>query len=287
VDDSGSDGGNTQGSGTVNVVAAAADEAPQRDPAQAAQGNGPSQDQSQPGLHAFDNGSGAAKEHSQHEALGADLDHGQSQKTLRLSEEGFGTAKGKDVTLGDGLNHGQSQKALHTSDEGSGGAKGNAKHEAPGDDTNHGQAHRGLQAFEEGSTGKPHATPDPGADDLDTGKPRPDLPMASANSVNDAHSALKVRTGATDGASSDDPGKAPVGTALSDSFHFRNGDNNAPSEILDLPLGYGSGKAHGNSEYAAAHKGPVPVQAADAIDRSVQPDPSGHINHYAAHDLIV
>jgi hypothetical protein len=254
------------------VVAAAANEAHQRDTTQAGRDNRASQGQSQPDLNAFDNGTEAAKEHVEHEAPGEDINHGQSQKALRLDEEGFGTAKGKDVTLGDGPNHGQSQKALHTSDEGPGAAKGHAKHEAPGDDTNHGQAHRGLQAFEEGSQGKSHATPDP--------------PMASANSVNDAHSALKVRTGATDGASSDDPGKAPVGTALGDSFHFSNGDNNAPLEILDLPLGYGSDKAHGNGEHAAAHRGPVPVQAADAID-PLQTDPPGHTNHYAAHDLIV
>jgi len=320
VDDSGSDGGNTvtQGSGTVNVVAAAADEAPQRDPAQAAQGNVPSQGQSQPGLHAFDNGSGAAKEHAEHEALGDDLnhgqsqkaphtsddgsgvakghakheapgddlDHGQSQKTLHLSEEGSRTPKAKHETPGDDLNHGQSQKALHASDD---GAKGHAKHLVSGDDSNHGQAPRDLQAFEERSTaGKQHAEHDPRADDLDTRKPQHDLPTGSANSANDAHAALKLKTGGRDGASPDDAGKATVGTELGDSFHFKNSANNASSDILDLQqLGHGSGKAHGNSEYAAAHKGPVPVQDADAIDPSAQHDHSGHINHHAAHDLIV
>jgi hypothetical protein len=299
------------------VVASAADEAPQRDPAQAAQGNGPSQGQSQPGLHAFDNGSGAAKEHAEHEALGDDLnhgqsqkaphtsddgsgvakghakyeapgddlDHGQSQKTLRLSEEGSGTPKAKHETPGDDLNHGQSQKALHASDD---GAKGHAKHRVSGDDYNHGQAPRDLQAFEERSTaGKQHAEHDPRADDLDTRKPQHDLPTGSANSANDAHAALKVETGGRDGASPDDAGKATVGTELGDSFHFKNGANNASPDILDLQqLGHGNGKAHGNSEHAAAHKKPVPVQDADAIDPSAQHH-SGHINHHAAHDLIV
>jgi hypothetical protein len=318
VDDSGSDEGKTitQGSGTVNVVAEAADDAQQRDPAQAAQGNG-SQGQSQPGLHAFDNGSGAAREHSEqealgdelnhgqsqkaphtsddgsgvakghakHEAPGDDLDHGQSQKTLRLSEEGSGTPKAKHETPGDDLNHGQSQKALHASDD---GAKGQAKHRVSGDDSNHGQAHRDLQAFEERSTaGKQHAEHDPRADDADTRKPQHDLPTGSANSANDAHAALKVKTGGRDGASPDDAGKATVGTELGDSFHFKNGASNASSDILDLQqLGHGCGKAHGNSECAAAHKGPVPVQDADAIDPSAQHH-SGHINHHAAHDLIV
>jgi len=384
---SGSDRGNTipQGSGTVNVVAAAANETPQRDTTQAGRDNGPSQGQSQKTPHASDNGSGAAQGHAKHEAPGDDLNHGQSQKTphasdngsgaaqghakheapgddlnhgqsqkalhasdngsggaqghakheapgddlnhgqsqkalhasddgsgaakghakheapgddinhgqsqnaLRLSEEGSGTAKAKHETPGDGLNHGQSQKALHASDDGSETAKGHAKHEAPGDDTNHGQAHRDLRAFEEGSTaGKQHATHDPRADDLDTSKPQHDLPTASANSANDAHSALTVKTGGRDGASSDNAGKATVGTELGDSFHFRNGANNASSDILDLQqLGYGSGKAHGNGEHAAAHKEPVPVQDADAIDPSAQHDHSGHTNHHAAHDLIV
>jgi DNA-binding NarL/FixJ family response regulator len=322
AEDSGSDRGNTipQGSGTVNVVAAAANEAPQRDTTQAGRDNGPSLGQSQPDLHAFDNGSGAAKEHAEHEVPGDDLNHGQSQKAphasdngsgaaqgharhevpgddlnhgqsqnaLRLSEEGSGTAKAKHETPGDDLNHGQSQKALHASDDGS-AAQGHARRQASGDDSNHGQAHRDLQAFEEGSTaGKQHAKHDPRADDFDTSKPQHDLPTASANSANDAHSALKAKTGGRDGASSDDAGKATVGTELGASFHFNNGANNASSDILDLQqLGHGSGKAHGNGEHAAAHKGPVPVQDADAIDPSAQHDHSGHTNHHAAHDLIV
>lgn len=319
AEDSGSDGRNSipQGSGTVSVVAAAADEAPQRDKAQADQDNWSSQDQLQPGLQAIDNGSGAAKEHIQHEALrddsnhgqsqkapnasddgpgvakghakqeapGDDLDHGQSQKTLRLSEEGSGTSKAKHETPGDDLNDGQSQKALHASDD---GAKGHAKHQDSEDNSNHGRPHCDLQAFKKGSTaGKQHAEHDPRADDLDS-KPQQDIPTASANSANDAHSALNVKTGGRNGGSSDDAGKATVGTELGDSFHFKNDANNASSDILDLQqLGYGSGKAHGNSEHAAAHKGPVPVQDADAIDPYAQHDLSGHTNHHSAHDLIV
>jgi len=149
-----------------------------------------------------------------------------------------------------------------------------------------------LQTFEEGSAaGKQHAKHDPQANDLDTNKPQHDLQTASVSSANDAHSALKVKAGGIDGASSDDAGQAKlaIGTELGDSFHFKNGASNASSDILDLQqLGHGSGKAHGNSEYAAAHKGPVPVQDADAIDLSAgQHDHSGHANHHAAHDLIV
>jgi hypothetical protein len=102
---------------------------------------------------------------------------------------------------------------------------------------------------------------------------------------------LKVKAEGKEGASSDDAGRAksPVGTELGDSFHFKNGANNASSDILDLQqLGHGSGKAHRDGQHAAAHKGPAPVQDADAIDLSAgQHDHSGHANHHAAHDLIV
>ena len=130
------------------------------------------------------------------------------------------------------------------------------------------QAQAALHAFEKRSTaGKQHAKHDPRADDLDTRKPQHDLPTGSANSANDAHAALKVKTGGKDGASPDDAGRATVGTELGDSFHFKNGANNASSDILDLQqLGHGSGKAHGDGQHAAAHNGPVPVQDADAID---------------------
>ncbi|WP_426527946.1 LuxR C-terminal-related transcriptional regulator [Bradyrhizobium sp. McL0615] len=293
--DSGSDRGNTipQGSGTVNVVAAAANEGTQRDTTQAGQDNGPNHGQWQPHLHASDNGSGAVKGQT-HEASGDDLNHGQSKKALHDSDNSSGTAKGhaKHEASGDDLNHGQSQKALHNSDNGSGTAKGHAKHQAPGDDSNHGPAHRDLQTFDDGSAaGKHHAKHDPQADDLDTNKPQHDLQTASVDSANDAHSELKVKVGRKDGASSDDAGqaKSAVGTELGDSFHFKHGANNASSDILDLQqLGHGNGKAQGDGQQAAAHKGPVPVQDADAIDTSAaQHDHSGHTNHHAVHDLIV
>ena len=259
--DSGSDRRNTnpQGSGAVDVVAAA-DEAPQRDTTPAGRDNEPSQ--SQKALHASDNSSGAAKGHAKHEAPADDS------------------------------NHGQSQKALHASDYSSGDAKGHAKHEASADDSNHGQAHRDLQAFEEGSaTGKQHAKHDPKADDLDTSKRQNDLQKASVNSANDAHSALKVKAGGIDGASSDDAGQAKlaIGTELGDSFHFKNGANNASSDILDLQQpGHGSGKAYGDGLHTVAHKEPVPVHDTDAISLSIaQHDHSAHANHHAAHDLIV
>jgi VCBS repeat-containing protein len=231
AEDNGSDRANTtpQGSGTINVVAAAANEGT-RDTTQAGQDNEPNHGQWQPDLHDSDNGSGAAKGHIKHEAPGDDL------------------------------NHGQSQTALHDSDNGSGAAKGYAKHEVPGDD-------------------------------LDTNKLQHDLQTASVKSANDAHSALKVKAEGKEGASSDDAGRAksPVGTELGDSFHFKNGANNASSDILDLQqLGHGSGKAHEDGQHAAAHNGPVSVQDADAIDTSAaQHDHLGHSNHYAAHDLIV
>jgi VCBS repeat-containing protein len=263
AEDIGSDRANTipQGSGTINVVAAAANEGT-RDTTQAGQDNEPNHGQGQPDLHDSDNGSGAAKGHIKHEAPGDDLNHGQSQMALHDSDNGSGAAKGhiKHEAPGDDLNHGQSQKALHDSDNGSGAAKGHIKHEAPGDD-------------------------------LDTNKPQHDLQTASVKSADDAHSALKVKAEGKEGASSDDAGRAksPVGTELGDSFHFNNGANNASSDILDLQqLGHGSGKAHEDGQHAAAHNGPVLVQDADAIDTSAaQHNHLGHSNHYAAHDLIV
>jgi VCBS repeat-containing protein len=116
AEDIGSDRANTipQGSGTINVVAAAANEGT-RDTTQAGQDNEPNHGQGQPDLHDSDNGSGAAKGHIKHEAPGDDL------------------------------NHGQSQKALHDSDNGSGAAKGHIKHEAPGDDLDTNKPQHDLQ----------------------------------------------------------------------------------------------------------------------------------------------
>jgi hypothetical protein len=118
AEDNGSDRANTipQGSGTINVVAAAANEGT-RDTRQAGQDNEPNHGQWQP--DDFDNGSGAAKGHAKHEAPGDDLKHGQSQKALHDSDDGSGAAKGhaKHEAPGDDLKDGQSQKALHDSDD--------------------------------------------------------------------------------------------------------------------------------------------------------------------------
>src|SRR3954463_16620517 len=293
AEDNGSDRANTipQGSGTINVVAAAANEGT-RDTRQAGQDNEPNHGQWQP--DDFDNGSGAAKGHAKHEAPGDDLKHGQWQKALHGYDDGSGAAKGhaKREAPGDDLKDGQSQKALHDSDNGSGAAKGHAKHEAPGDDLKHGQSQTALPVSDNGAgAAKGHAKHEVPGDDLDTNKLQHDLQTASVKSANDAHSALKVKAEGKEGASSDDAGRAksPVGTELGDSFHFKIGANNASSDILDLQqLGHGSGKAHEDGQHAAAHNGPVSVQDADAIDTSAaQHDHLGHSNHYAAHDLIV
>ena len=66
-----------------------------------------------------------------------------------------------------------------------------------------------MQDFENGSAaGKQHAKHEVPGDDLDTAKPQHDLPTASVNSANDAHSALKIKTEGKDGASSDDADQA-------------------------------------------------------------------------------
>jgi hypothetical protein len=116
AEDNGSDRANTipQGSGTINVVAAAANEGT-RDTTQAGRDNEPNHGQGQPDLHDSDNGSGVAKGHIKHEAPGNDL------------------------------NHGQAQKALHDSDNGSGAAKGHIKHEVPGDDLDTNKLQHDLQ----------------------------------------------------------------------------------------------------------------------------------------------
>ncbi|MET4037605.1 DNA-binding NarL/FixJ family response regulator [Bradyrhizobium sp. JR7.2] len=310
-----------RGSGTVDVVAAATNEASQRDPTQTGRDNGSNQDrsqsdlrasdnssetakreapgddlnhgQSQKALHESDHSSGAAKGHAKHEAAGDDLNHGQSQKALHESDAGSGAAKGhaKHEASGDDLNHGQSQKTLHESDNSSGAAKGHAQHETAGEHSNRGQAHGDLQAFEDGSAaGKQHAQ-HPQAGDLDTAKPQRDIPTASANSANDAHSALKIATAGKSGPSSGsaDQAKSAVGTELGDSFHFKNGTDNTFSDMYDLQqLSHGNGKNHGDSQHAVAREGPEPVQDADGIDISdAHHDHSGHANLHAAHDLIV
>jgi DNA-binding NarL/FixJ family response regulator len=245
-----------RGSGTVDVVAAATNEASQRDPTQTGRDNGSNQDRSQSDLRAYDNSSEAAKREAP----------------------------------GDGLNHGQSQKTLHESDNSSGAAKGHAQHETAGEDSNRGQAHGDLQAFEDGSgAGKPHAQ-HPQVGDLDTAKPQRDIPTASVNSANDAHSALKIATAGKSGPSSGsaDQAKSAVGTELGDSFHFKNGTDNTFSDMYDLQqLSHGNGKTYGDGQHAVAREGPEPVQDADGIDISdAHHDHSGHANLHAAHDLI-
>jgi hypothetical protein len=278
-----------RGSGTVDVVAAATNEASQRDPTQTGRDNGSNQDRSQSDLRAYDNSSEAAKR----KAPGDDLNYGLSQKALHESDNSSGAAKGhaKHEAAGDGLNHGQSQKALHESDNSSGAAEGHAKHETAGEDSNRGQAHGDLQAFKDGSAaGKQHAQ-HPQAGDLDTGKPEQDIPMASVNSANDAHSALKIKTEGKGGPSSDnaDQAKSAVGTELGDSFHFKSGADNTFSDMYDLQqLSHGNGKAYGGGQHAVGREGPEPVQDADGIDISdVHHDHSWHANLHATHDLIV
>jgi DNA-binding NarL/FixJ family response regulator len=261
AEDSGSSRGNTisQGSGTINVVAAAANETGQRDTTHAGRDNGSSHGQSQ--LHAPEGGSGAAKGHAKHEAPGDDL------------------------------NPGQVQKALRDSDNSPGAAKGHAKHEAPGEDLNPGQAHRDLHTVKQSSAAdKQYAKHDLQAEDS-ASKPQHDLQTASVNYVHGADSALEVRARGKDRTSADDGSQAKtgVGSELDDSFHFKNGADNASSDILDLQqLAHGSGKEHGDNRYAAAHMGPAPVQDVDANNLSAaQLDLLGHANHHAAHDWIV
>ena len=258
-----------------------------------AAGDGLNHGQSQKALHESDNSSGAAKGHAKHEAVGDGLNHDQSQKALHESENSSGAAKGhaKHEAAGDGLNHGQSQKALHESDNSSGAAKGHAKHETAGEDSNRGQAHGDLQAFENGSAaGKQHAH-HPQVGDLDTAKPQRDIPTASVDVANHAHSALKIDTAGKSEPSSGsaDQAKSAVGTELGDSFHFKNGTDNTSSDMYDLQqLSQRSGKTYGDGQHAVAREGPEPVQDADGIDiSSAHHDHSGHANLHAAHDLIV
>jgi hypothetical protein len=168
----GSNRGNAipQGSGTVNAVAAAVSEPPQRDTA--GRDNGPSHGQSQPDLHASDNGSGA-KEHVEHEAPGDDLNHGQSQKVAHDSGNGSDAPKGraKHEAPADDLNHGQSQKVAHDSGNGSGAPNGHAKHEAPADDLNRGQSQKVAHDSGNGSDApKGHAKHEAPAGELNHGQ---------------------------------------------------------------------------------------------------------------------
>jgi hypothetical protein len=143
-----------------------------------------------------------------------------------------------------------------------------------------------LQGFEDSSAaGKQHAE-HPQASDLGSGKPQ-----ASANSANDAHSALKIKIAGREGPPSGDAGQAQSadGTGLGDSFHFKEGvAHNATSDILDTHWGDGSGNALRDGRHAAAQEAPVSAHDVDAIDPSAaQHDHSAHLNLHAAHDWIV
>jgi DNA-binding NarL/FixJ family response regulator len=310
-----------RGSGAVDIVAAAANEASQRDPVQTGQDNGSTQGQSQSDSLVSDDGSEATK----HQASGNDINHGQSQKALDESDDGSGGGKGeaKHEASGDGLNHGQSQKALDESDDGSGGGKGEAKHEASGDGLNHVQSQKTLHesdndsmaakghaehkapgenwnrgqtsgaslTFEDGpAAGKQHVQHPP-ASDSDPGKPPQDISTASVNPANNAHSTLKIETAVKSAPSSGnaDQTKLAVGTELGDSFHFKNSADNTSSEMFDLQqLSHGNGRAYGGGQHAVAREAPEQFVDANWIDISdVHHDRSGHANLHATHDLIV
>jgi DNA-binding NarL/FixJ family response regulator len=170
-----------RGSGTVDVVAAATNEATQPDLTQTGRDIGSSQDRSQSDLRADDNSSEAAKR----EAPGDDLNYDQSQKALHESGNSSGAAKGhaKHEAAGDGLNHGQSQKALHESDNSSGAAKGHAKHEAAGDGLNHGQSQKILHGSDNSSgAAEGHAKHETAGDSLNHGQSQKTLPESDNSS---------------------------------------------------------------------------------------------------------
>jgi len=242
-----------QGSGTIDVVAVTTNEASQREATQAGRDDRSVQGRSQSDLRPSDNSSEAA-EH--------------------------------DV-LGNGSNHGQSQQALHESDNSSGAAKGHAKHETAGEDS---KRAGDLKAFENGSAAEKQHAHHPQAGDLDTDNPQRELPMASANVANHAHSASKIDTADKNGPSSldSDPVKSSVGTDLGDSFHFKNGADNTSSDVYDLQqLSQGSGKTYGDGQHAVARETPEPVQDADGSDISNAHHNHSHVNLHAVHDLIV
>ncbi|WP_129591139.1 hypothetical protein [Bradyrhizobium shewense] len=148
-----------------------------------------------------------------------------------------------------------------------------------------------MQTFEHGSAaGEQHAQHAQAAD-LDTGKPQQNIPTASVNFANDAHSALTIKTEGMGGPSSDhaDQAKSAVGTELGDSFRFKSFADNTSSDVYDLQqLSHGNGKAYGDGQHSVAREGPELVQDADGIDvADAHHDHSWHANLHAAHDLIV
>ena len=275
-----------RGSGTVDVVAAAANEASERDPMQTGWDNGANQGRPQSDLGASDDSSEATKR----EASGDGPNHGQSQKALHESDDGSGEAEGqaKHEASGDGLNHGQSQKALHESDD-SVAAKGQAKHEAPGENSNRGQTSGASQNYEDGPAAGKQDAQHPPASDSYTGKPPQDISTAFVNPANNAHSALKIETAGKGEPSSGnaDQAKLAVGTELGDSFHFKNSADNTSSDMYDLQqLSYGNGRAYGDGQHAVAREEQF-VNANWIGISDAHQDHSGHANLHATHDLIV
>jgi hypothetical protein len=309
-----------QGSGTVDVVAAAANEASQRGQIQTgwdnngcnqgrpqsdlrasddsseatkreASGDGLNHGQSQKALYESDDGSGRGKDQAKHEAPGEGLNHGQSQKALHESDDASGGAKGqaKHEAPGDSLNHDQSQKALHEFDNGSVAAKGHAKHEDPGEDLNRGQMSSAVQTFDDGSAAGKQRAQHPPASDSDTGEPQQDISTAPVNPA--AHSALKIETALKGAPSSgnEDQAKSAVGSELGDSFHFKNSADNTSSDMYDQQqLSHGNGRTYGDGQHAVAREAPEQFLDANWVDISdAYHDHSGHANLHPTHDLIV
>ena len=269
-----------RGSGTVDVVAAAANDAAHRDLTQTGRDDGSNQGQSQSDLRFSDNSSKAANP----EGAGEDLNHGQSQKALHESDNSSGAAKGnaKQEAAVDALNHGQSQKALHESDHSSGAAKGHGKQEAAGDEPNHGQSQKALHASDHSpGAAKGHAKQDAAGDELNHGQSQKTLDESD-------HSSGAANGHAKQGAAGDRAESTPD-TELSDSFHFRRGADNTSLEMYDLQkLSHGNEKNHGDGQHAFAGGGPEPVQDANGIEISdAHQTHSWHAALHAAHDLIV
>lgn len=196
---------NSLGSGTVDFVAAATNEASQRDLVQTGRDNRSNQDRSQSDLRAYDNSSevarreasaddltygqlqkalhepyntsGAAEGHAKHEAVGDGSNHGQSQKALHESDISSEAGKGhaKHEAVGDGLKHGESQKALQEADNSPGAVKGDAKHATHGDGLNHGQSQRTLHEPDNSGAPNGHATHETSGDDSNRGQAHGDL----------------------------------------------------------------------------------------------------------------
>ena len=249
---------NSRGSGTVDVVAAATNEASQRDLMQTGRDNGSNQDRSQSDLRAYDNSSEAAKR----EAPADDLNHGQSQKALHKSDNSSGAAKGhaKHEAGGDGLNHGQSQKALHKSDNSSGAAKGHAKHEAAGDGLNHGQSQKALHESDSNSgAAKGHAKHEAAGDGLNHGQSQKALHESDSNS----------------------------GAAKGHAKHEAAGDglNHAKSQKALLESDNSSGAAKGHAKHEAVGDGLNQGQSQKTLH---EPDnsgaPKGHAKHETAEE---